>query len=99
MEIDVKSLYMTGYIGMVLLNIIGGSFFILALIAQFYGMDSFYVLISLLSGLVMISLLTTAYTTKLRKMFFAEEYELEKQRKYDQTMKDYEDLRREQNNL
>lgn len=99
MEIDVKSLYMTGYIGIVLLNIIGGAFFILAFMGVFYGLDDFYIVISTIGGLIMISLMATAYTTKLRRIFYASIFEAEEDARRKKELKIFGDLDEEQNNL
>ena len=98
MEIDVKGLYMTGYIGMVLLNIVGGGCFILILMAYIYSLSVLTAIMFAGGGLIMTALITAAYTTKLRRIYFANEYEAKRQKEYDDVERKFEDLKFEQDN-
>jgi multisubunit Na+/H+ antiporter MnhG subunit len=99
MEVDVKGLFTMGYFGMLLLCLVSGGLFLLILAVGIYQLESGLVLIFSSCGLLMIMVMTSVFTNRLRHIFYTNEFERERKRKYDQTIHKFDDLDFEQDNV
>ena len=93
MEIDVKKLYMTSFIGIILLNIIGGGFLILTFMCGWFGFDYKILEVTALAGLVAISLIAVVYTGRMREIMYGDFFREQREKDAKRYMKMLEDER------